>query len=54
MDIYELINLVKRLAYPEDYAEDFNHWFTGDGPAEVYFAELADKARAFMEESADG
>ncbi len=45
-----MLDLVKRLAYPEKYAADYNHWFRGDGPAEVYFCELSDKAKTFLEE----
>ena len=50
-DFYDqLTDLVQRLAYPEKYAPDYNHWFTGDGPAEVYFCELSAKAKKILED----
>ena len=50
-DYYDqLADLVQRLAYPEKYAADYNHWFSGDGPAEIYFCELSKKAKTILED----
>lgn len=50
-DYYDrLTDLVQRLAYPAKYAPDYNEWFSGDGPAEVYFCQLSENAKKILEE----
>ena len=45
----ELLNLLRRFVFPEKYAGDFDHWFHGDGPAEVYWAELEREGHELFE-----
>jgi hypothetical protein len=45
----KLILIIKKLAYPEKYAPGYDHWHSGDGPAEDYYQSLSDEARAVLE-----
>ena len=47
--VKKLITILYKLAYPDKYAPGYDHWFTGDGPAEEYFSELEREARLLLD-----